>query len=59
MRGVHQVIPTEREWLSVLTTINTSESTISNYYIFIGVMKLRHSTGVYEEGALVGMQKKG
>ena len=37
---MHQVVPAERKWLSVLSTINASGSTIPNYYIFKGVKKL-------------------
>ena len=59
VRGVHQVIPTEREWLSVLSAINANGGTIPNYYIFKGVRKLRDYTTYCEEGALLGMQKKG
>ena len=56
---MHQVIPSEREWLSILLAINASGGTVPNYYIFKRVRKLRDYTILYEEGALLGMQKKG
>ena len=59
IRGVHQVIPSEREWLSILSAINASGGTIPNYYIFKGVRKFRDYTALCEEGAPLGMQKKG
>ena len=59
MRGVHQVIPIEKEWLSVLTAINASGSNIPNYYIFKGVRKVKNYIAFCEEEALMGMQKKG
>ena len=55
LRCIHQVIPTEREWLSVLIAINASGTTIPNYYIFKGIRKLRNYTALCEEGALVGI----
>ena len=58
VRGVHQVIPTEREWLNVLSAINAARGTILNYYIFKGVRKLRDYTTYCEEEALLGMQKR-
>ena len=57
--GVDQVILAEREWLSVLTAINASGTTISNYYIFKWIRKLKNYTCLCEKGALVGMQRKG
>ena len=59
MKGVHKIIPAEREWLSVLSAINALGQTIPNYYIFKGVRKLRNYTALCEEGAMLGMQKKG
>jgi hypothetical protein len=35
-RNVHQVIPDEREWLTVLTCINVAGESIPNFYIFRG-----------------------
>ena len=58
VRGVHKIVPGEREWLSVLSAINASGQTIPNYYIFKGIRKLRDYTMFCEEGALLGMQKK-
>ena len=59
MKGVHKIISAEREWLSVLSAINALGQTISNYYNFKGVRKLRNYIALCEEGAMLGMQKKG
>ena len=59
IRGVHKVIPAEREWLSVLSAINAQGESIPNYYIFKGVRKLNNYVALCEEGAMMGMQKKG
>ena len=58
VRGIHKIIPTEREWLSVLTTINANGTTIPNYYIFKGIRKSKDYTLFCEERAMLGMQKK-
>ena len=34
LKGVHKIIPAERKWLNVLSTINASKGTIPNYYFF-------------------------
>ena len=59
VRGVHKIVLGEREWLSLLSAINASGQTIPNYYIFKGIRKLRNYTMFCEEGAMLGMQKKG
>ena len=59
IRGIYQVIPSEREWLSFLSIINTCGDTIPNYFIFKEVKKFRNYTTYCEERALLGMQKKG
>ena len=59
IKGVHRTILAEREWFSVLSTINASGETISNYHIFKGVRKQRNYVIKCEDGALQGMQKKG
>jgi hypothetical protein len=33
-RDVYQVLPDEREWLTVLTCINAAGESIPNFYIF-------------------------
>ena len=53
------MVPAEREWLSVLTAINTNGQWICNYYIFKGVRKLRNYVIKCEKGAMQGMKKKG
>ena len=59
IKGVHKVVPTKREWLSVLIAINASGQSIPNYYIFKGVRKLRNYVIKCKKGAMQGMQKKG
>ena len=59
IKGVHKVIPTEKEWLSVLSAINANRYHIPNNYIFKGVRRLRDYTIFCEMGAMLGMQKKG
>ena len=58
VKGVHKIVPEEREWLSVLSAINASGQTIPNYYIFKGIRKLRDYTMLCEERTLLGMQKR-
>ena len=58
-RSVHSMIPNEREWLSVLTTINANGDTISNFYIFKGIRPRGNYLALCESGATYGMQKKG
>ena len=59
VRGIRKIVPEEREWMSVLSTINASGQTIPNYYIFKGIRKLRDYIIFCEERAMLGMQKKG
>ena len=58
-RSVHSMIPNEREWLSVLTTINANGDTIPNFYIFKGIRPKSSYLALCESGATYGMQKKG
>ena len=37
-RNVHTTIPNEKGWISILTCINTNRDSISNYFIFKGIM---------------------
>ena len=57
-RKVHAVIPNEREWLTVLTTINAAREYLPNFYIFKGKRKTREYVARYEDGALWAMQSK-
>ena len=52
------MIPNEKEWLSVLTTINANGETIPNYYIFKGMRPRRNYLALYENGATYEMQKR-
>ena len=42
----------------MLSAISATRNTISNYYIFKGVRKLRNYVSLCEENAMMGMQKK-
>ena len=59
IKGVHKVVPAEREWLSVPIAINASGQWIPNYYIFKRVRKLKNYVIKCEKGAMQGMQMKG
>ena len=59
VRGIHQILPSEREWLSVLSAVNANGECIPNYYIFKGIRKIKNYVALCEEGAMMGMQKKG
>ena len=43
----------------MLSTINAQGKSIPNCYIFKGVRKLKNYVALCEEGAMMGMQKKG
>ena len=58
-RNVHTITPNEREWISVLTSINVNGETIPNYYIFKGMRSARDHVALCENGATFGMQKRG
>ena len=55
---MHSMISNEREWLSVLTTINANGKTIPNYYIFKGMRPRGDYLALCQNGATFGMQKK-
>ena len=59
VRGIHHIIPSEREWLSVLSAVNANGEFIPNYYIFKGIRKIKNYVALCEEGAMMGTQKKG
>ena len=58
VRGIHQILPSEREWVSVLSTVNANGESIPNYYIFKGIRKIKNYVALCEEGAMMGMQKR-
>ena len=58
IRSVHTVTPDEREWLSVLSCINASGTSIPNFYIFEGRSFRRNFIIRCEEGVCMAMQKK-
>ena len=57
-RNVHTITSNEREWISVLTSINANGETIPNYYIFKGMRSARDYLALCENGAIFGMQKR-
>ena len=59
VRGIHQIFPNEREWLSVLSAVNANGESIPNYYIFKEIRKIKKYVALCEEGAMMGKQKKG
>ena len=58
IRSVQSMIPNDREWLSVLTTINANGDTIPNYYVFNGVRARKDYLALCEIRATYGMQKR-
>ena len=57
-RSVHQVIPDQREWLTVLTCINADGQSIPSFYIFRGKRFRRNYIQHCEEGATMAMSNK-
>ena len=51
-------MPSEKEWLSVLSTINSSGNSIPNYYIFNGIRQLKNYGVLCEEETMVVYKKK-
>jgi hypothetical protein len=56
--SVHQVIPDEREWLTVLTCINAAGESIPNFYIFRGKRFRRNYIQFCEQGSTMAMSTK-
>ena len=59
VRSVHAQIPNEREWLSVLTSINAAGSYIPHFFIFKGKRRLKDYIHLYRAGTTMAMQDKG
>jgi hypothetical protein len=57
-RNVHQVLPDEREWFTVLTCINAASESIPNFYIFRGKRFRRNYIQFCEQGATMAMSSK-
>jgi hypothetical protein len=55
---VRQIIPNEREHVTVLTCINSDGEYISNLYIFKGKQRKDEYIRKCESGAMYAMQKK-
>ena len=59
VRSVYAQIPNEREWLSILTSINAAGHCIPHFYIFKGKRRLRDYIHLCEVGSTMAMQEKG
>ena len=55
-RTVHQVMPDEREWLSVLVCVNAAGEAIPSFYVFKGKRFKRNYIAKCESGAIMAMQ---
>ena len=58
-RNVQCIVPNEREHLTILSAISASGVSIPNYYIFKGKRANKTYIQLYEDGATIGMSKKG
>ena len=58
-RNVQVVLPNEKEHISILTAIAPSGDTIPKFYISKGMRARKRYIALCEEGATIGMQKKG
>ena len=58
VRAVHQVMPDEREWLSVLVCVNALGVAIPSFYIFRGKRFRRNYIERCESGATMAMQPR-
>ena len=54
-RNVHTIIPNEREWISILTTINAQGDTIPNFYIFKFSKRMDHFLAKLREKGLLSI----
>ena len=59
VRSVHAQISNEREWLSVLTSINAAGSYIPHFFIFKGKRRLKDYIHLCRIGTTMAMQDKG
>ena len=58
-RSVHAQIPNEREWLSVLTSINAAHSFIPHFFIFKDKRRIKDYIQLCKVGTTMAMQEKG
>ena len=59
IRNVHAQIPNEREWLSVLTSINAAGASIPHFFIFKGKRRLQDYIQLCGAGTTMAMQENG
>jgi hypothetical protein len=57
-RSMHQVVPDEREWLTILTYINAAGESIPNFYIFHGKKFRINYIELCEQGSTMAMSTK-
>ena len=53
------VVPNERKWMTVLTTVNAARDHLLNFYIFKESRKTRCYVSKCEEGCMWAIQKNG
>ena len=58
-RSVQKLVPNDREQMTILSAISASGDTIPNYYVIKGTRPRVKYISLCEEGATMGMQKKG
>lgn len=58
IKVVHAQIPYEREWLSVLTSINVIDCSIPHFFIFKGKRRVRDYVSLCTVGTTMTMQEK-
>ena len=58
-RSVHAIIPNERQWISVLVSVNSAGHTMPSYYVFKGKRQRQEFISSCENGAYMGMQENG
>ena len=58
-RNVQVVVLNEREHITILSAISADGGTVPNMYINNGARARKRYMGLYEDWAIIGMQKKG
>ena len=58
-RSVHTIVPNERQWISVLVSINSIGHTMPSYYVFKGKRQRQEFISSCENGACIRMQENG
>ena len=58
-KKIHVVVPNEREWMTVFSTINAICESLSNFYVFKEKRYTREYVAKCDNGAFWTMQKRG